>query len=188
MISSALQMRKFLADITKAVTQRVDVPANPRDLFEAMCAAVSELQDKEVKLRFAAFPDDTGSGLLLDFGDKSLVVIEERTSPEHQLVILGHELWHERAGHCSHDADGTAMAARLLSTGDTDWDELAPQLLAVAARTEFAEHDEHQAEKFGLKLAGKFRSLMSGPHARGPVRTDTVEDRMSASLNYRGQI
>ncbi|MCT9107568.1 toxin-antitoxin system, toxin component [Streptomyces mirabilis] len=180
-------MRKFLADITDAVAQRVDVPANPRELFEAMCAAVGELQGKEVTLRLAAFPKGTGSGLLLDFGDKSLVVIEERTSPEHQLVILGHELWHEKAGHCSHDAGGAAMAARLLSSGDRDWEALAPQLLAVAARTEFDENDENEAEKFGLKIAGKFRSWMSGDHARGPLRTDTVQSRMSASLEYRGQ-
>ena len=187
MISAALQMRKFLTGIADTVAQRIDVPAHPHELFEAMCAAVGELQGKKVTLRFAAFPEGTGSGLLLNCGDESLVVIEERTSPEHQLVILGHELWHEKAGHCSHDEGGAAMAARLLSSGDTDWEALAPRLLAVAARTEFDESNENEAERFGLKAAGKFRSWMSGDHARGPQRTDTVTSRMSASLEYRGQ-
>lgn len=51
MISSARQMRKFLADITEAVIHRVDVPANPRELFEAMCAAVKELVPISLTLR-----------------------------------------------------------------------------------------------------------------------------------------
>ncbi|MFD9190301.1 toxin-antitoxin system, toxin component [Streptomyces phaeochromogenes] len=187
MISTALQMRKFLADITKAVSETVELPADPRDLFEAVCAAVGKLQGKKVVLRLAPFPDGTSSGVLLDFADKSLVVIEERTSDEHKLVILGHELWHAKAGHCSHDASGAAMAARMLSEGEPDWEALAPRLLAVAARTGFAEYDENEAEKFGLRVAQTFRTWMTGPHARGPLRTDTVENRMSASLEYRGQ-
>ncbi|MFE7072648.1 toxin-antitoxin system, toxin component [Streptomyces sp. NPDC057620] len=187
MIGSALQMRKFLADMTNVVSESVDLPAEPRELFEAMCAAVSKLLGKPVMLRLAAFPKDTGSGLVLDFGDRSLIVIEERTSPEHQLVILGHELWHEKAGHCSHDAGGAAMAARMLSEGETDWEALAPRLLSVAARTGFAEDDENDAERFGLKVAQSFRTWLRGPHARDPLRTDTVENRMSASLEYRGQ-
>ncbi|MGW7263299.1 toxin-antitoxin system, toxin component [Streptomyces sp. NPDC054842] len=183
------EMRKFLKEITAALSDRVEPPASPLDLFKAMCAAVSEMEGRKITLRLSRFPDDSSSGLLLDLGERGLVVvIEERTSPDHQLVILGHELWHQRKGHCTHGTAGSSMAARLLSPSTADWEVLAPRLSAVAARTAFDEHTESEAERFGLALAAKFRPWLNGPHARGPLRTRTVEDRISASLIYRGQL
>lgn len=76
---------------------------------------MSEHRGRRVDFRMASFPPGTASGLWLDMADRDLVVIEERTAPDHQLVILGHELWHMKAGHCSHHVDGAAVAARLLS-------------------------------------------------------------------------
>ena len=89
-------------------------PAEPADLYAALCDAMSRRRGRPVQFRTAAFPPGTASGLWLDMADQDLVVIEERTAPDHQLVILGHELWHMKAGHCGHHVEGAAVAARLL--------------------------------------------------------------------------
>lgn len=114
--------------------------------------------------------------------EQDLVVIEERTAPDHQLVILGHELWHMQAGHCGRHVEGTAVAARLLSQ-DAD---LRATVLKVAARTRFDLTDEQDAESFGLLLASKCRAWLAGSALRGPVRRDHLAGRIGASLGYRG--
>jgi hypothetical protein len=114
--------------------------------------------------------------------DQDLVVIEERTAPDHQLVILGHELWHMKAGHCSHHVEGAAVAARLLS----DTADLQATVLRVAARTRFDLADEKEAESFGLLLASKCRTWLAGSQLRGPVSRDGLAGRIEASLGYRG--
>ena len=114
--------------------------------------------------------------------ERDLVVIEERTAPDHQLVILGHELWHMQAGHCGQHVDGAAVAARLLSQ-DAD---LRETVLRVAARTRFVLSDEQDAESFGLLLASKCRTWLAGSALRGPVRRDHLAGRIGASLGYRG--
>jgi hypothetical protein len=114
--------------------------------------------------------------------DQDLVVIEERTAPDHQLVILGHELWHMKAGHCSHHVEGAAVAARLLS----DTADLQATVLRVAARTRFDLGHEKEAESFGLLLASKCRTWLAGSPLRGPVSRDGLAGRIEASLGYRG--
>lgn len=106
---------------------------------------------RPVEFRTAAFPPGTASGLWLDMADRDLVVLEERTAPDHQLVILGHELWHMNAGHGSHHVDGGTVAARLLS----EEGDLGAAVRKVAARTRSHLAEEMEAESFGLLLGGK---------------------------------
>ncbi|MBT2414767.1 toxin-antitoxin system, toxin component [Streptomyces sp. ISL-12] len=161
------------------------VPAPPADLYAELCGAMSRRRGRPVLFRTAAFPPGTASGLWLDMADRDLVVVEERTAPEHQLVILGHELWHMWAGHRGHVAEGAAVAARLLD-GDVDDDTLRATVRAVAARSRFDLADEREAEGFGLLLASKCRSRLAGASLRGPVRRDRLAGRIEASLGYPG--
>jgi len=160
-------------------------PAEPEQLYTALCDAMGRRRGRPVRLRLAAFPAGTASGLWLDMTDQDLVVIEERTAPDHQLVILGHELWHMHAGHGGHELEGTAVAARLLP-GDTDDAALRDTVVRVAARTRFNLSDEKDAESFGLLLASKCRTWLPGSSLRGPVRRDGLAGRIEASLGYRG--
>lgn len=137
---------------------------------------------RPVRFRTAAFPPGTASGLWLDMADQDLVVIEERTAPDHQLVILGHELWHMKAGHHGHHIDGAAVAARLLQ----DDAQLEATVRQVAARSRFDLTDEQEAESFGLLLASKCRTWLAGSSLRGPVQKDHLAGRIEASLGYRG--
>lgn len=184
-MSIGKRMRRLCGELVGAI----DLPApaaRPDDLYTALCRAMSARRGRPVRYRTAAFPAGTASGLWLDMTDQDLVVIEERTAPAHQLVILGHELWHMEAGHCTHHVDGVgaAVAARLLSD-DTD---LRDTVLGVAARTRFDQAEENEAESFGVLLGSRCRSWLAGSGAagRGPQPRDGLAGRIEASLGYRG--
>ncbi|MFI5796642.1 toxin-antitoxin system, toxin component [Streptomyces sp. NPDC051677] len=173
-------MRRLSGELVAELT--LPAPAAPAALYTALCDGMSRRRGRPVHFRMAAFPADTASGLWLDMADQDLVVIEERTAPEHQLVILGHELWHMKAGHSSHHVEGAAVAARSL----TDGADLQATVRSVAARTRFDLADEKQAESFGLLLASKCRTWLAGSSPRGRGRRDHLAGRIEASLGYRG--
>jgi hypothetical protein len=174
------EMRRLCGELVTELT--LAAPARPEDLYGALCEAMSRRRGRPVHFRTAAFPPGTASGLWLDMAEQDLVVIEERTAPDHQLVILGHELWHMKAGHCSHHVQGAAVAARLLN----DEADLQATVLKVAARTRFDQAEEREAETFGLLLASKCRTWLAGSSSRGPVQRDHLAGRIEASLGYLG--
>ncbi len=177
------EMRRLCGELVAELT--LPVPARPADLYGALCAAMSRRRGRPVQFRMVAFPPGTASGLWLDMADRDLVVIEERTAPAHQLVILGHELWHMKAGHCGHHVAGAEVATRLLGE-DPDEDALRATVVKVAARTRFDLADEKEAEAFGLLLASKCRTWLAGSSLRGPVQRDHLAGRIEASLGYLG--
>lgn len=179
-MSIAKEMRRLSGELVAELT--LSAPAAPAELYTALCDGMSRRRGRPVHFRMAAFPADTASGLWLDMADQDLVVIEERTAPEHQLVILGHELWHMKAGHCSHHVEGAAVAARLLADGA----DLQATVRSVAARTRFDLADEKQAESFGLLLASKCLTWLAGSTSRGRGQRDHLAGRIEASLGYRG--
>jgi len=171
-------MRRLCGELVAELP--LPVPAPPEDLYGALCDAMSRRRGRPVVHRTAAFPPGTASGLWLDMADQDLVVIEERTAPDHQLVILGHELRHMTAGHRGHHVGGAAVAARLLS----DDADLAATVRKVAARSRFDLADEKEAESFGLLLAGECRTWLAGSSLRGPVPPDHLAGRIEASLGH----
>ncbi len=184
-MSIGKEMRRLCGELVGEID--LPAPADPADLYGALCDAMSRRRGRPVHYRTAAFPPGTASGLWLDMAEQDLVVIEERTAPDHQLVILGHELWHMQAGHCGRQVEGVAVAARLLSRdADLRDTELRETVLKVAARTRFDLRDEQDAESFGLLLASKCRTWLAGSALRGPVRRDHLAGRIGASLGYRG--
>jgi hypothetical protein len=197
-------MKALLADLGAQAARTVDRPAEPAVVMEAFCRAMGERRGRPVQLLLRAFPDDLPvSGLHLDCGDRSLVVVEERAVPEAQLVILGHELWHEEHGGCAHlgahrgaphPAAARALgpqgsldavhhaAARILAAEEVPREALS----AVAARAASGDDHEADAETFGLLFGREVRTWIKGPYARGPVTPSTVEGRIDLSLSNRG--
>ncbi|MFF7985799.1 toxin-antitoxin system, toxin component [Streptomyces sp. NPDC007901] len=198
-------MRRLSGELVGELT--LSAPAPPHELYRALCEAMSRRHGRPVLCRTAVFPPGTASGLWLDLTDRDLVVVEEGTAPDHQLVILGHELWHLYAGHHGHDVEGIGAAARLLdeATGrhagaGTGTDDTGPgadraavqaavraAVQGVAARTRFDRGEERDAETFGLLLASKCRTWFAGSALRGPVRRHDVAGRIEASLGYPGK-
>ncbi|MBT3154307.1 toxin-antitoxin system, toxin component [Streptomyces sp. CHD11] len=176
-------MRRLCGELVAELT--LPLPARPADLYAALCEGMSRRRGRPVLFRTAVFPPGTASGLWLDMPDSDLVVIEERTAPDHQLVILGHELWHMKAGHCGSRVAGHAAATRLVDAA-VDEEALRATVLRVAARTRFDLAEEKEAEAFGLLLASKCRTRLTGSALRGPVQRDHLAGRIGASLGYLG--
>ncbi|MET8946466.1 toxin-antitoxin system, toxin component [Streptomyces sp. NPDC004542] len=176
-------MRRLCGELVAELA--LPAPARPHDLYTALCDAMSRRRGRPVVFRAAGFPPGTASGLWLDMADRDLIVVEERTAPAHQLVILGHELWHMQADHSGHHVDGVGVAARLLDDAP-DQDVLEATVHKVAARTRFDLAEEREAETFGLLLASKCRTWLAGSSLRGPVQRDDVAGRIEASLGYLG--
>ncbi|MFJ8085841.1 toxin [Streptomyces sp. NPDC096205] len=194
-------MKALLAGLGRDAAQGLDRPAEPPAVMEAFCRAMGSRRGRPIQLVFRAFPDDLPvSGLRLDCGDRSIIVVEERAVPEAQLVILGHELWHEEQGDSGHRHTGLPTAARALASDTTpEAVHLAAEqilaaeevpraaLLAVAARAAAKDDDEEaDAETFGLLFGREVRTWIKGPYARGPVTPSTIEGRINLSLTHRG--
>ncbi|MET9734179.1 toxin-antitoxin system, toxin component [Streptomyces sp. NPDC006458] len=173
-------MRRLCGDLVAEV--RLAAPAAPVELYTALCDGMSRRRGRPVKLRMAPFPPGTASGLWIDMAEQDLVIIEERTAPAHQLVILGHELWHMQAEHGAHHVAGAAVAARLLD----DAADLQATVLRVAARSRFELGDEREAEEFGMLLASKCRTWLADSSGRAPLRRDRLAGRIETSLGYLG--
>ncbi len=159
---------------------RLPDPVSPGALFGALCAGMSAQRRRPVHLRLVAFPAGTASGLWLAMDDRDLVVVEEHTDPDHQLLILAHEFGHMVRGHSGHHVGGAAVAARLLA----DDGDLRVTVSTVAARTHLGEPEEREAEAFGLLLSTRCRTLLE---AR-TERRDGPGGRIEASLGHRDRL
>ncbi|MEV6122224.1 toxin [Streptomyces sp. NPDC052077] len=198
-------MKSLLSALAEEAAASVPRPAEAKAVMRAFCRAMSTRAGRPVELVFRAFPPDIPvSGMLLDLGDRSVIVVEERTVPEAQLVILGHELWHEEQGGCGHHVAGLPAAARAMTpTGQALTPEVLRRaaehilaeeavevpreaLVAVAARADSADEHEVDAETFGLLFGREVRTWVHGRYAEGPVSPATVEGRMNLSLTNRG--
>ncbi|MFJ7269617.1 toxin-antitoxin system, toxin component [Streptomyces sp. NPDC099050] len=163
-------MRKLGADLLAAarLVPNTDAPG----IIGGLCAAYGRGRDHDrpVLFRFAAFPPDTASGLWLEMEDRDLLVIEERTRPEHQLVIACHELWHLDEGTCDRHGEGMAVAARLTGRGGGlaelllhSEEGLSTVLRQAAARADGSDPAEIRAETFGLHLGKILKTFLPPP-------------------------
>ncbi|MFC5220049.1 toxin [Streptomyces coerulescens] len=192
-------MKSLLTMLGNEAQKSLQRPAEPRHVMEEFCRAMTVRTGRPIQLLFRAFPPDIlVSGMRLDCGEQSIIVVEEATAPEAQLVILGHELWHEETGDCGHHVAGLPAATRSLAPAQNPdaVDRAVEQILdshevprdavlAVAARADSLDDHERDAETFGLLLGRAVRSWMKG-YTQGPVSADTVEGRMHLSLFDRG--
>ena len=175
-MSKKSAMRELRAELADAL--ELARPSSPEAVFKALCDHLGTRRGRPVEYRLVEFPPGTASGLYLDMADRDVICVEAKTSPWHQLVILGHEFWHMVAGHCGQHSAGAAVASRLL-TDDADLNAA----LQVAARTDFRQAEEAAAEFFGLALAGQLRGWMEGADHVAP-RSELAK-RIQASLGHR---
>ncbi|WP_328928648.1 toxin-antitoxin system, toxin component [Streptomyces sp. NBC_00190] len=167
---------------------RLSAPAGATGIIGALCAAYARRRGgRKVDFRFASFPPDTASGLWLEMDDRDLIVIEERTRPEHQLVIACHELWHVDEGTCDSHGPGMAVAARLtgrhgdlagLLRSDTG---LSTVIRQAAARADHEDPAEIRAEIFGLHLGKLLKPYLPPP--REEQFPEAIE-RIQTSLGW----
>lgn len=189
------EMRQSIGALVDGIGHlKSPVPAEV--VCRALCEAMGERRKRKIEFQSMPFPPGTVSGLALNIGDRDLVIVEQKTVAEHQIVITGHELRHLELGHChDHMAEGSA-AARLLSH-DADLQQVVESALAVAGRhgpdpleedpedTRRHEAQERAAERYGLELAHAVRHLLVAPGAPVPDR-GTPSGRIAAALGRPG--
>lgn len=165
---------------------RLTPPTAIADVIGGLCAAFARRRGgRPVDFRFAAFPPDTASGLWLQLEARDLIVVEERTRPEHQLVIACHELWHVDEGTCDGHGPGMAVAARLtaphgglaaLLRSDSGLDSVVRQ---AAARADHEDPAEVRAETFGLHLGQILKAYLPAPRQeRFPVEIERIQSSL----------
>ncbi|MFK0154249.1 toxin [Streptomyces sp. NPDC090493] len=202
MSASQREMKALLADLAEEAGKEITRPADPRTVMGAFCTAMSRRSKRAIQLVFRAFPPDIPvSGMRLDFGDRSMIVVEERAVPASQLVILGHELFHEEQGECGHHLGGGIAAAAARGLADEETPDAVRRaaeqilqvqevpreaLMALAARAESFDEHEADAETFGLLFGRHVRTWVTGPYAQGPVSGATVEERIDLSMTGNG--
>ncbi|MEU9252199.1 toxin-antitoxin system, toxin component [Streptomyces sp. NPDC048270] len=179
-------MRALAGDLL--ADARLSPPAGADEIIGRLCTAYARRRGgRKVDVRFASFPPDTASGLWLEMAERDLLVVEERTRPEHQLVIACHELWHIDEGTCDSHGPGMAVAARLtgrhgglaeLLYSDAGLTEVIRQ---AAARADHGDPAEIRAEIFGLHLGKLLR-----PHLPPPREEQFPEaiERIKTSLGW----
>ncbi|MEU7601600.1 toxin-antitoxin system, toxin component [Streptomyces sp. NPDC040724] len=186
-------MRRLGGDLL--ADARLSPPACAAEIIGALCTAYGRRRGgRKVDFRFASFPPDTASGLWLEMDARDLLVIEEHTRPEHQLVIACHELWHVDEGTCDSHGPGMAVAARLTGdAGHTDGRRggltellqsdtgLGTVVRQAAARADREDPAEIRAEIFGLYL-GKLLKPYLPPPAEEQV-PEAIE-RIKTSLGW----
>ncbi|MET7685197.1 toxin [Streptomyces sp. NPDC005423] len=197
---STRAMKALLSDLGEEVSNSLKRPAEPRAVMEEFCRAMSVRKGRPIELKFHTFPPEAGmSGVRLDFGGRSLIVVEAATAPAAQFVILGHELWHEEDGNAGHHTAGMPAAARTLGAPQSpetvrraveqildQYDASRESVLTVTARAHSADDHEVDAETFGLLFGRAVRTWMTGEYAQGPVSDATIEGRINLSLLNRG--
>ncbi|MGW8719856.1 toxin-antitoxin system, toxin component family protein [Streptomyces althioticus] len=167
-------LRRLAGDLATALRGRSGPLTDVRAACRVLCEEMSARRGgRPVVLRFERFPDEIEvTGLWVEFQDFDLVIVEERAEAMHQLVILGHELWHMHAGHRHH---APTAAEQVLTADPPDWDAA----LAMAARDGSREAEEAEADEFGHRMAAAVRTLLDDRDAdAGPLQR---------ALGYRGR-
>ncbi|MEW2497786.1 toxin-antitoxin system, toxin component [Streptomyces nodosus] len=199
MSAGARAMRRLSAQLIRNLRP----PAGDEDLIPLIGQALTRVRGRTVRLRKAAFPPVTASGLWVDRTSHDLIVYEENTDPEHQLVIIGHEAWHMFHGHCgsgvplgaaaSRTTDGKRAAvlgdivAAVCEADDADapLTDRMDAALHHAARSQARRMDEElDAERFGLRFATDLQTSLLH-QAYSPADPHRAAGRIGASLAHR---
>jgi hypothetical protein len=166
-------------------------PGDDEEIFTALGGILTDLRGRPVVLKRTAFPPGTASGLWLDLEDMDLVAVRDD-------VILGHEIWHMFEGHCgartpagraatrahtSHVGAVDDVVGQILATPDERLHNLSAPQLSYAARTQFDDKHEAEAEMFGLRLGTDLRTFRKAHHRAdlGQV-AGRIEDSLGKGL------
>ncbi|MFG2425002.1 toxin [Streptomyces sp. NPDC048448] len=167
-------MRRFADLLIDPIT--VELPADPEELFNALVESAIQWRGRQINVYRACFPPDTATGLWLDRETHDDVIIEERAATWHQIVIFGHELWHMSCGD--------AVLPQHLAVGHASQ--------SVAARSDFSERVELEADRFGMLVGQRLRTWLEASadsmYAAESQGADSIAGRIGLALNYRGRI
>ncbi|MFQ6198169.1 hypothetical protein [Streptomyces sp. NPDC000405] len=180
----------------------LEIPSHGSSVIRAVGQAIEEVRGRPVRLRAVAFPPGVASGLWVNRTTDDIIAYEMHTDLEHQLVIIGHEVWHMFEDHCgpltAHGpVTSRAQAAKaahvaqeiVTSIPDTDFSGMPqPQqtdaTLHVSLRADAtAARQEEQAESFGIRFATHVQATLA--EARSSASVEDLAGRIQASMTHR---
>ncbi|MER5299686.1 hypothetical protein ABT039_09525 [Streptomyces lasiicapitis] len=159
----------------------LSVPTDPPTLFAALCANLSKRHRQPVEHRLVSFPADTVSGLWMATSDRHFILVEADTSPEHQLVIFGHEVWHMEIDTGWNELLEADEANALLAP-NVDAETVRTLATRVAARTTCDQQEEAACEMFGSLLGTRARLWLEDEHGTVPACSAEYVHRLDAAL------
>jgi hypothetical protein len=192
-------MRRLSARLVAAL----DLSDSEDDVIPGIRRAVEQVRGRPVRMHPVAFPPEIASGLWIDRTTHDVIAYERQTDLEHQLVIIGHEVWHMFEGHCgSLTAHGPAASraaeervlggvrhvVAAICEADPAELPLADQMdlgLHVALRADdpSAVRHEEEAEYFGYRFATGVREAMA--EARSLADPELLAGRIQVSMVHR---
>ncbi|MEU3047375.1 hypothetical protein ABZ705_12805 [Streptomyces sp. NPDC006984] len=162
------------------------LPAAPcaAGVFDAIAQAGREVCGRPVRLKPFHFPDGVASGVCVELDTHYLVAFEKHTDVAHQLVIIGHELWHALQGHCrTHSVHRAATRTEPGKDAESEIEQLLHRLhaadapgepqplgqaaLRVVMRSHCDAAHERDAEEFGLQFGTAVGALLEAAHQHG---------------------
>ncbi|MEU5191763.1 hypothetical protein AB0G83_32190 [Streptomyces klenkii] len=171
-------------------------------LLRTVGKAVEQVRGRPVRLHAVAFPPDVASGLWVNRATHDIIAYEMHTDLEHQLVIIGHEVWHMFEGHCGSLTAHGAAASRALdkrtasavqelmasipdinSTDISQSDQMDISLHVALRADTIAIRQEEEAELFGIRFATHMQAALD--EARLPADLGDLAGRIRASMTHR---
>ncbi|MFD7457014.1 MULTISPECIES: toxin-antitoxin system, toxin component [unclassified Streptomyces] len=182
--------------LSARLVEHLRPPLCGEDVVPAIGEALTLVRGRPVQLRAAAFPPATASGVWVDRTGQDLIVYEENTDPEHQLVIIGHEAWHmfqDHGGDSTGHGPAASRAADSRAARSAEWAAALSEVLGAAApgtpmdaalhfaaRTDDQEvREEVEAERFGFRFATDVRAALAEAHATGDPHTGRIQASMA---------
>lgn len=113
---------------------RTVLPRMPRTVA-ALRVALERRRGRDIRV-VVGDPGDLAlpSGLWLQLEDRDVVWVDRRTSPMHQMVIVGHEFGHMVCGHEPEPVDGRELAGPIPAFADQQLGLSAAHITAIMGR------------------------------------------------------
>jgi hypothetical protein len=197
-VGTARAMRQLGNQLVK----NLRMPTDDDGLIGAIGDAVNAVRGRAVHLLPFTFPPTFASGLWIDRTDHDVIAYDANLRLEHQLVIIGHEIWHMFQGHCgSETAHGPAASRALDDESESSLRDVVEAIskvigsdtpsagrmdasLHVALRANSGEvpQAEQQAEQFGILFATDLQAAVA--EARSIADPANLAGRIGASMAH----
>ncbi|NGO66954.1 hypothetical protein [Streptomyces boncukensis] len=166
-------MRRSCALLVRGLVS--ERPDDPGAWIDPLCGRLRELSGRAVRHKLVAFPPRTVSGLWVATEDTDHILCEQNTSPWHQLLITGHEVWHILDGR--RPAAGGARCLPAVDAGSLSSEALGR---IMAARGPYDARAEREADLFASLLLARLTSRSWKPGYGTP--SDVAVHRVDRTL------
>lgn len=163
MSAAARAMRRLGARLLSAL----ELPDSEAGVVPAIGAALERVRGRPVRLHAVPFPPGIASGLWIDRATHDVIAYERHTDLEHQLVIIGHEIWHMFE---EHDGAPTAHGPAASRAAEQRVPDAVRALVAAVCA------DDPAGEPPGTRTDLRLHIALRAEHTRNTRTTATPQN------------